>query len=59
MLSLTRGIVRGDAGLKQGVWMKKELMGVLLKGKTLGIVGFGRIGREVAKLARAFGIRLW
>lgn len=54
ILSLLREIPRADAGLKQGHWLKKELDGRELRGKTLGIAGFGRIGREVAKRARAF-----
>lgn len=56
MLNLARGICRGDAGLKRGEWLKSSIMGVELKGKTLGIIGLGRIGRRVAELARAFGM---
>ncbi len=54
ILSMLREIPRADAALKQGQWLKKELTGRELRGKTLGIAGFGRIGREVAKRARAF-----
>ncbi len=56
MLSLARGICRGDAGLKRGEWLKSSIMGGELKGKTLGVIGLGRIGRRVAELARAFGM---
>lgn len=56
MLNLARGICRGDAGLKRGEWLKSSIMGVELKGKTLGVIGLGRIGRRVAELARAFGM---
>jgi len=56
MLSLAREIPRADAGLKQGVWLKKDLAGEELFGKTLGIIGMGRIGTEVGKRAVAFGM---
>ena len=42
--------------MKRGVWDKKKLTGAELRGKTLGIVGLGRIGQEVAARARAFGM---
>ena len=48
MLSLARSIPAADASMKRGVWEKKKLSGVELRGKTLGIVGLGRIGQEVA-----------
>ena len=57
MLSLSRHVVRGTTGLKEGKWEKKALKGVELYGKTLGIVGFGHIGMEVAKRALAFGMK--
>jgi D-3-phosphoglycerate dehydrogenase len=56
MLSLAREIPRADAGMKQGKWLKKELAGTELYGKTLGILGVGRIGAEVAVRAAAFGM---
>ena len=56
MLSLARSIPAADASMKRGDWEKKKLTGTELRGKTLGIVGFGRIGREVATRARAFGM---
>ena len=58
MLTLSRGIAAADAAMKKGVWDKKRLTGVELRGKTLGIVGLGRIGQEVAARARAFGMDL-
>lgn len=58
MVALARNITRGDAALKEGRWIKKELMGAGLAGKTLGIIGFGRIGQAVATRARAFGMRI-
>jgi D-3-phosphoglycerate dehydrogenase len=58
MIALAREFPRADAALKQGQWLKKELEGVELNGKTLGIVGVGRIGMEVAKRAQAFGMNV-
>src|SRR5690606_556732 len=48
LVALARNITRGDAALKEGRWIKKELMGTGLAGKTIGIIGFGRIGQAVA-----------
>lgn len=56
LLALAREIPRADAGMKQGKWLKKELEGVELNGKTLGVIGFGRIGVELGKRAAAFGM---
>ena len=58
MLALAREISRAYAGMKQGDWLKKELEGVELNGKTLGIIGYGRIGVEVGKRASAFGMNV-
>lgn len=58
LLSLARRLPRADLSLKEGKWEKKALVGTGLKGKTLGIVGFGRIGREVATRAQAFGMKI-
>ena len=58
MLSLARSIPLADASMKRGVWEKKKLSGVELRGKTLGIVGLGRIGQEVGARARSFGMNL-
>ncbi|MEW5936192.1 MAG: hydroxyacid dehydrogenase, partial [Candidatus Thermoplasmatota archaeon] len=57
MISLARGLSKGDRALREGRWLKKELLGVELYGKTLGFIGAGRIGAEVAKRAQAFGMR--
>lgn len=56
MIALARGIAAADASMKQGAWDKKRFTGIELRGKLLGIIGFGRIGREVAARARAFGM---
>ena len=58
MLALAREIPRADAGMKQDKWLKKELEGVELNGKTLGVIGFGRIGMEVGKRASVFGMNV-
>ena len=58
LLALAREIPRADAGMKRGEWLKKELEGVELSGKTLGLIGFGRIGVEVGKRASAFGMNV-
>jgi phosphoglycerate dehydrogenase-like enzyme len=58
LLALARRLPRADLSLKEGKWEKKTFMGTGLAGKTLGIVGFGRIGREVALRAQAFGMKI-
>jgi len=58
MLNLARKISLGDRGIKEGRWLKGEMMGIELKGKTLGIVGLGRIGSRVGALAKAFGMKI-
>ncbi len=58
MIAMARSIPRANAGMHEGKWDKKTLQGTELRGKTLGIVGLGRIGLEVARRARAFGMNL-
>lgn len=58
MLAVARQVPLADAAMKQGEWPKKKLQGAELEGKTLGLIGFGRIGREVARRAQAFGMRI-
>jgi D-3-phosphoglycerate dehydrogenase len=57
MLGVAREVPRGDACMKANKWIKKELEGFELYGKTLGIIGFGRIGSLVGERARAFGMK--
>jgi D-3-phosphoglycerate dehydrogenase len=57
ILSLARMIPKADRSMKNGKWEKKKFKGMELSGKTLGLVGSGRIGSEVARLAQAFGMR--
>lgn len=56
MLALARRIVEADTLLRQGRWAKSELTGQLLQGKTLGIVGLGNIGGQVARLGLAWNM---
>jgi D-3-phosphoglycerate dehydrogenase len=56
MLALARNIPQADADTKAGSWKRAKWMGLELQGKTLGVVGLGRIGREMAKRALAFGM---
>lgn len=58
MLALSRHIVKGTVGIKEGKWEKKALKGVELFGKTLGIIGLGRIGKELAKRGKALGMKV-
>jgi D-3-phosphoglycerate dehydrogenase len=58
MLGLSRNLAPANQSLKDGRWDRKAYMGVQLANKTLGIVGLGRIGQEVAKRAVAFQMRV-
>ena len=57
MFAISRSIPRADAGMRAGQWLKKELTGTELSGKTLGIVGLGRIGTMLAIKAISLGMR--
>jgi D-3-phosphoglycerate dehydrogenase len=56
MFALAREIPRADATMKAGTWEKKGFHGTELLGKTLGLVGFGNVGRAVARMARGLGM---
>ncbi|MDC8452876.1 MAG: D-2-hydroxyacid dehydrogenase [Candidatus Nitrosotalea sp.] len=58
MLSMAREIPRADREIRNGKWLKKELMGSELSGKYLGIVGLGNIGKRLAKLARGLNMNI-
>ena len=58
MLSMAREIPRADREIRSGNWIKKELMGTELKGKYLGIVGLGNIGKRLGRLARALNMNI-
>ncbi len=58
MLAASRHVAQADASLKAGEWRRSEFVGREVYGKTLGIIGFGRIGRLVAERALAFGMEV-
>ncbi len=58
MLAMARHLCRADALMHAGKWEKKSLQGTELRSKTLGIVGLGKVGMEVAQRARAFGMEI-
>lgn len=58
MLSLARNLPLADREMKKGNWMKKELTGIELRGKYLGIVGVGNIGRNLARIARSLRMNI-
>jgi len=58
MLSLARNIARADREIRNGNWLKKELMGTELKGKYLGIVGLGNIGKRLGRLAKGLNMNI-
>jgi D-3-phosphoglycerate dehydrogenase len=58
MLSMARFLPKANQTMHEGKWEKKSLQGSELRGKTLGIVGLGKIGLETAKRARAFGMEI-
>ncbi|GAB4531437.1 MAG: hypothetical protein Fur0018_19390 [Anaerolineales bacterium] len=58
MFAVARAIPRADAGMKSGQWLKKQLEGGEINGKTLGVIGLGRIGTAVAERAVALGMQV-
>jgi len=58
ILALSRNIPQADVSTKKGEWKRSKFMGVELYGKVLGILGFGRIGSEVARRALSFGMKV-
>ena len=58
MIAVPNRLVEADISMKEGKWLKKELKRTELFGKTLGVVGCGKIGTEVAKRAQAFGMNV-
>jgi len=58
MLSLSRNLFKADDSMRQGRWIKYELEGYLLKNKTLGILGVGNIGGQVAEMGIAWGMNV-
>lgn len=58
MLAMARRVPAADASVRSGAWARSKYQGVELRGRTLGLIGCGRIGGEVARRARAFGMRV-
>jgi D-3-phosphoglycerate dehydrogenase len=58
LVALARNIPQAHAALKQGRWERKAYGGIELAGKTLGVLGFGRIGQQVARRAAGLGMRV-
>ena len=58
MLSMAREIPRADREIRNGNWIKKEMMGSELKGKYLGIIGLGNMGKRLGRLARALNMNI-
>lgn len=58
MIAMPNHLVAADNSMKQGKWLKKELERTELNGKVLGLIGIGRIGRELALRAKAFGMKV-
>ncbi|MEM8993624.1 MAG: phosphoglycerate dehydrogenase [Acidobacteriota bacterium] len=58
LLAVARNVTKADADLRSGQWNRKKWVGAELQGKTLGIIGYGRIGQQVARRARAFDMKI-
>ncbi len=58
MLSLARQTTRGDRAIRDGKWLKKELKGTELRGKYLGIIGMGNIGKRLGRVAKALNMNI-
>ena len=59
LVSLARNVPQAHAKLQSGTWDKKSFVGVELNGKTLGVIGLGRIGKHVSNIAKGFGMKIF
>jgi len=59
LVSMARNVPQAHALLQSGTWDKKKFVGVELNGKTLGVIGLGRIGKHVSKIAKGFGMEIF
>jgi D-3-phosphoglycerate dehydrogenase len=57
-MAVARNVGRADAGMKNGKWERGKLVGVEVGRKTLGVVGFGKVGIRVARMAKGLGMRV-
>ncbi len=55
-MSVARNVGRADAGVKEGRWERSKLVGVEVGRKVLGVVGFGKVGVRVARMAKGLGM---
>lgn len=58
LMAIARNIPQGTASIKAGLWERSKFTGIELQGKTIGILGLGKVGREVALRASAFGMKV-
>jgi len=58
MLALARFIPKADSSMRRGEWLKKQLRGIELYGKTLGLIGSGNIAQHMARIAKGFGMNV-
>ena len=58
MIALARSIPLADRTMKEGKWIKKELIGLELRNKALGVIGLGNVGGRIAKIAKALGMKI-
>ncbi len=59
LISMARNVPQAHSLLQSGIWDKKKFVGVELNGKTLGVIGLGRIGKHVSKIAKGFGMNIF
>lgn len=58
ILALARNVPQGNAGMKAGLWERSKLVGVEVRGKVLGVIGLGKIGRHVVQMATGLGFKV-